>query len=445
MPGKLFLYTIVAALGGFLFGFDTAVINGALPFFRAHFQLNDVMEGWAMSSAIIGCILGAIGIGRPGDKYGRRQMLKVTALLFLISAIGTGLATNITLFVIFRIIGGLAVGSASVLSPMYISEVAPPAYRGRFTILFQLSLVVGILVAFATDLALINTGENNWRWMFISETVPALVFFILLFFVGRSPRWLVKKGLPEEALAVIKSTSNGNNPEVILTEIQQSINNEVVEHIKYLFKKPFLKLVIIGILLGMFNQFTGIAIVMIYSSDIFRAAGFATGSAILQTVIVGATNLTFTILAMLFIDRLGRKFMLLFGSLGMTLFLTLFSIIFFYDIGGFLPLVFMISFVACFAFSQGAVVWVIFAELFPNNIRSRGVSIGSFSHWVFYALLLFLFPVVRRSFDGNSGIGYIFAFFALFTFISFFFFKKYLVETKGKSLEELEKITMGSK
>ncbi len=439
MPRKLFLYTIVAALGGLLFGFDTAVINGALPFFREHFQLDKVMEGWAMSSAIFGCIVGAIGIGRPGDKYGRRYMLKVTAFLFLVSAIGTGMANSITMFIFFRIIGGLAVGGASVLSPMYISEVAPPKYRGRFTILFQLSLVVGILVAFATDLALINTGINNWRWMFMSEALPAVAFFTLLFYVGRSPRWLVKKGYLEEAKLVIEATNEGSNTNKLLEEIKDSIDGEVMEHFKYLFKKPFLRLVIIGLLIGMFNQFTGIAIVMIYSSDLFRAAGFATESAILQTVIVGATNLAFTILAMFFIDRIGRKFMLLMGSVGMTIFLSAFSYIFLNDVGGFMPLVFMISFVACFAFSQGAVVWVLFSEMFPNNIRSRGVAIGSFSHWVFYAMLLFLFPVIQKSFDSNRGIGYVFAFFAVFTFISFFFYKKYIVETKGKSLEQVEK------
>jgi sugar porter (SP) family MFS transporter len=442
MPKNLYLYTIVAALGGFLFGFDTAVINGALPFFRDHFELDKVMEGWAMSSAIFGCILGAIGVGRLGDKYGRRYMLKITALLFLISAIGTGLASNISMFIVFRIIGGLAVGGASVLSPMYISEVAPPKYRGRFTILFQLSLVVGILVAFATDLALINTGINNWRWMFLSETAPAILFFGLLFFVGRSPRWLVKKGLYNEATTVIAQTNLGSDNTKLLDDIKNSIDNEVVEHIKYLFKKPFLRLVIIGLLIGMFNQFTGIAIIMIYSSDIFRAAGFGTESAILQTVIVGFTNLTFTIIAMAFIDRIGRKFMLLLGSVGMTIFLGVFSYIFLFDVGGFMPLIFMISFVACFAFSQGAVVWVLFSEMFPNNIRSRGVAIGSFSHWVFYAILLFFFPVIQKSFPDNRGIGYVFAVFAVFTFISFFFFKKYIVETKGKSLEEIEKDTL---
>jgi len=439
MPRKLYLYTFVAALGGFLFGFDTAVINGALPYFREHFQLSGSLEGWAVSSAIFGCIAGALFIGIPGDKYGRRYMLRIMAALFVISAIGSGLANNIYMFMIYRIIGGLAIGGASVLSPMYISEIAPPAYRGRLTMTFQMSIVVGILAAFATDLALINTGINNWRWMFISEAAPAILFFVLLFFVGRSPRWLVKTGNFAEAETVLGSLNPAANINVMLQDIKSTMNTEVADHMRYLFKKPYLRLVIIGLLIGMFNQFTGIAIVMIYSSDIFRAAGFSTESAILQTVIVGFTNLTFTILAMFFIDRIGRKKLLLIGSIGMSIFLAYFSYIFFTDVKGFMPLILMISFVACFAFSQGAVVWVLFSEMFPNNIRARGSSIGSFSHWVFYTMLLFLFPVIRRSFADNSGIGYVFAFFALATFASYFFFKKYIVETKGKSLEELEK------
>lgn len=439
MPRKLYLYTFVAALGGFLFGFDTAVINGALPFFRDHFNLTGKLEGLAVSSAIFGCVAGALFIGIPGDKYGRRYMLRIMAVLFVISAVGSGLATSVYVFMIFRIIGGLAIGGASVLSPMYISEISPTAYRGRLTITFQMSVVIGILVAFATDLALINTGVNNWRWMFISGAIPSLLFFVLLFFVGRSPRWLVKKGNYAEAGEVLKSLNPGEDISLMLEEIKGSINSDVADHLRYMFSKPYLRLMIIGILVGMFNQFTGIAVVMIYSSDIFRAAGFSTQSAILQTVIVGFTNLSFTIIAMFFIDRIGRKKMLLIGSVGMSIFLAVFSIIFFYDIRGFLPMIFMIAFVACFAFSQGAVVWVLFAEMFPNNIRAKGSSVGSFSHWVFYTLLLFVFPLIKKSFPDNRGIGYVFAFFAVVTFASFFFFRKYLVETKGKSLEELEK------
>jgi sugar porter (SP) family MFS transporter len=439
MKGKLYLYTGVSSLGGLLFGFDTAIINGAIPFFSEYFALTETMIGWAVSSAIFGCITGALFIGVFSDRYGRRYMLKVMALFFIVSAFGSGISTDIHMFIVFRILGGIAIGGASVLSPVYISEIAPPAYRGRLTMTFQMSIVAGILLAFAVALILLDTGAYNWRYMFISEAVPASVFFVLLFFVGRSPRWLVKNGNYQEAGEVLRSLNYGMDVEGMVEQIKSSINTEVVDHIKYLFRKPYLRLVLIGLAVGMFNQFTGIAVVMIYSSDIFRAAGFSTESAILQTVVVGFTNLVFTIIAMFFIDKIGRKKMLLIGSVGMSIFLAIFAYIFFYDIKGFMPLVFMISFVACFAFSQGAVIWVLFAEMFPNNIRARGSSVGSFSHWAFYALVLFVFPVMRGSFIDNRGIGYIFAFFSLVTLGSFFFFRKFIVETKGKSLEEMEK------
>lgn len=439
MKRSLILYTVVSALGGFLFGFDTAVINGAIPFFTDYFDLSESMKGWAVSSAIFGCVAGALFIGVPADRYGRRYMLRVTALLFLISAVGTGWSHDIFTFMIFRVIGGLAIGGASVLSPMYISEISPPAYRGRLALTFQLSIVVGILIAFASDMLLLDTGPDNWRWMFIAGAVPALAFLILLFFVGRSPRWLVKKGNLKEAREVLESLNSDSDIDRLMREIQHSIKSEVTDHIKFLFRKPYRRLMLIGLAVGMFNQFTGIAIVMIYSSDIFRAAGFSTESAIIQTVIVGLTNLVFTIAAMFFIDRIGRKKMLLFGSIGMSIFLAFFACIFYFDLKGFMPLVFMLSFVACFAFSQGAVIWVLLSEMFPNNIRARGASAGSFSHWVFYTLLLLVFPVIQASFPDNRGIGFVFAFFALVTFGSYFFFRRFIVETRGKSLEELEK------
>lgn len=439
MNNYLYRYAVIAALGGLLFGFDTAVINGAIPFFTGYFNLTDTLKGWAVSSAIFGCIVGALLIGIPGDKFGRRDMLKVLSVMFMISSVGAGLSFQLYQFILFRIIGGLAIGGASVLSPMYTSEISPPRFRGRLTMTFQLSIVIGILLAFACDLALLDTGRDNWRWMFLSGVIPAVMFFILLFFVDRSPRWLIKSGKYEEAARVLAKL---NPPEDIIklqNEIKDSINTEVISHIRYLFKKPYLRLMIIGLAVGMFNQMTGIAIVMIYSSDIFRAAGFSTESAILQTVVIGLTNLTLTILAMMLIDKIGRKKMLLIGSIGMSVFLAAFAIVFFFNVGGFLPLIFMISFVGCFAFSQGAVIWVLLSEIFPNNIRARGSSMGSFSHWMFYTILLFIFPVIQKAFSDTRGIGFVFAFFSLITFLSFFFFRKFLIETKGKSLEELEK------
>lgn len=437
MKKSLYLYAFVAALGGLLFGFDTAVINGALPFLREYFQLTEAMEGWAISSAILGCVIGALFIGRPGDIFGRRFMLKIIALLYLVSAIGSGLADNITTFIVYRIIGGIAVGGASVLSPTYISEITPAKYRGRFTITFQMAIVIGILLAFFSDYLLIGIGENNWRWMFIAEVLPAGLFFVMLFFVARSPRWLVKSGKIEEAKVTIEKLNSEANSDELIEEIRQSIDEKVVNSLKSIFKKPYLKLLYLGIFLGVTNQLTGINIIMYYSTDIFREAGFSTESGIAQTVVIGATNLLFTILAMMVIDKIGRKKMLLSGALGMSVFLGLFAHAFITNIGGYILLGYLVCFVAFFAFSHGAVIWVLFSEMFPNNIRARGVSISSFSSWTANALTIFLFPIIARTY--TNGIGYLFVFYAIATFISFFIFKKHIVETKGKTLEALEK------
>jgi sugar porter (SP) family MFS transporter len=437
---KLILYTLVAALGGFLYGFDTAVINGALPFFTGHFDLSDVMTGWAVSSALLGSIIGAIGAGIPGDRFGRRQVLKVSAFLFLLSAFGTGLATHIQFFILARFIGGLAVGMASVLSPTYISEIAPASHRGRLIITFQLAIVIGILVAFFADYLLIDTGQHNWRYMFLSESLPALLFLVLLYFVKKSPRWLMKTGRQEEAEAIIKEINPAGVEAGILEEIRQSIEMEKAENQERLFRKPNLKFTLIGITIGMFAQFTGIAIVMYYATDIFRAAGFSTDSAIGQTVILGAVNLTFTLLAMRFIDRIGRRNLLLTGMVSMGVFLGLFAIEFMFNsFGGGLLLFFLIGFVASFAGSMGAVVFVLLAEIFPNNIRSRGVAIGSFANWIVNGSITFLFPVVAGAFGDGKGIGFSFAFFSLMTFMGFFFFRRILFETSKLTLEEIER------
>ena len=440
MKRKLLLYTLVAAIGGLLYGFDTAVINGALPFFTEYFDLNDVMTGWAVSSALLGCVVGAIGAGGPGDRYGRRDMLKVSAILFLLSAFGTGLATHVQVFILARFIGGMAVGIASVLSPTYISEIAPASHRGRLIVSFQLAIVIGILVAFFVDYLLIHTGPNNWRFMFLSEILPALFFLVLLFRVARSPRWLVKIGRQEEAGRIIVELNPEEDTEELLADIRLSLETEKQEKKERLFKKPNLKFTLIGITIGMFAQFTGIAVVMYYATDVFRAAGFSTDSAIGQTVILGMVNLLFTILAMRYIDRLGRRKMLLTGMLSMALFLGLFAIEFMFDtFGGGLMLFFLIGFVASFASSMGAVVFVLLAEVFPNRIRSRGVAMGSFAVWIVNGSITFLFPVVAGAFGDGVGIGLSFAFFSVMTFAGFFIFRKFLFETSNLTLEEIER------
>ena len=439
MKKVLYLYSFVAALGGFLFGFDMSVISGTIPFITEYFNLSDAMLGYTVSSALIGCVFGALFVGKPGDLFGRRNMLKVMAALFFVSAVGSGTAHNLTVFVIFRFIGGVAVGGASVLSPMYISEISPAKIRGRMVATTQLAIVLGALTAFFSNYLLVGLGAHNWRWMFLAEGIPALAFFALLFLVSASPRWLVKMDRIDEALKVIKAVNYGADAGKIIDEIKQSIDKEVFSKSVVLFKKPYLRLVLIGIGVGMFNQFTGINVIFYYAPTIFKAAGFGNESALMQTVMVGATNLVFTLIGMSLIDKLGRKFLLIMGACGMPVFLGLFAATFLsQNFEGYLVLIYLIGFVAFFATSQGLVIWVILAEMFPNNIRARASAIGSFSHWFFNALTSFLFPITMGAF----GIGPIFVFYAIATIISILFFVKFLVETKGKSLEELEKVVL---
>jgi len=443
----LFITSFIAALGGLLFGFDTAVISGTIPFITKYFDLSDTMLGWVVSSALVGCLIGSISAGKPGDLFGRKLMLQVLAIMFFISALGTGFATSLTIFVIARFIGGLAIGGASVLAPMYISEIAPAHLRGRLVATSQLAIVSGILIAFFSNYLLMGTGESNWRYMFLAGVVPSAIFFVLLFFVSQSPRWLVMVGRIDEARDVIKRINPADQVEMIMNEIIQSLSKDSGGTNIAIFKKPYRRLVMIGIAVGMFNQFTGINTILYYAPSIFKSAGFSENSAFFQTVMVGLTNLVFTIIAMTVIDKLGRKFLLMMGAVGMSIFLGLFSFSFlnksFLDFlnqtfGGFGLLIFVMGFIAFFAASQGAVIWVILSEMFPNNIRARGSSIGSFSHWVFNALISFLFPIAAT----HIGTGTVFLFYALATVFSFFFFWKFLVETKGKSLEEIEKLVL---
>ena len=440
MKTNILFYTFIAALGGLLFGYDTAVINGALPFFSNHFSLDGAMRGWAVSSGLIGCVIGAIFIGKPSDVFGSRAMLKLLAILFIATALGTGLAPNFSIFIIARIIGGIAIGGASVLSPIYISEISPPQFRGRLGSIFQLAIVLGILLAFASDLALMHTGDNNWRYMFLSGGIPAFAFFAMLYFVPSSPRWLVKVGREEEAKKVLNKlmVSDGDK---LLIEIRNSLLSEKGVKKENLFKGNNLHLVLIGMAVAVFNQLTGINTIMYYSADIFRSVGFSTDSAIWQTVIIGSTNLIATMIGMTLIDKVGRRKLLLIGSLCMAVFLALFGILTLNGYQGFGLLILMIGFAFSFCATSGVTVWVLLSELFPNTIRARASSIGSFTNWLTNAGFSFLFPVIVAAFPQNIGLGYTFIFYSISTFMAYFFYKKYLVETKGKTLEEMNNLT----
>jgi len=438
--------TFAAALGGLLFGYDTVIINGAMLDLVKYFQLSPALQGWTVSSALIGCILGTILIGKPGDIYGSKRLLQLLAILFLASSVGCGLATHISVFILFRFIGGLAIGGASVLCPVYISEISPPKHRGVLAGTFQLAIVTGILLSLISNYLLLNIGDQNWRWMLFSGAFPAVAFFLMLLVIRTSPRWLVKMGRIAEAKKNIEDLSSHEiDTEQTILDIQESINIENTGARINLFKKPYKKIIFIGIFVGIINQLTGIGVVFYYSSQIFSIAGFSTDNSMAQSVILGITNLVFTLLAMSIIDKVGRKKLLLAGQAGMMVVLGLFGfgLLTGYIVGYWLVAL-LVAYIAFFAASQGVVVWVLLSEMFPNIIRARGASMGSFANWVVSASLNFFFPVVIGFFGTTQaaqqlGMSYAFIFFAVVTFIGFIYLKKYIIETKGKTLEQIEK------
>ena len=438
--------TIAAALGGLLFGYDTVIINGAMLDLVKYFQLTPAIQGWTVSSALVGCIFGTILIGKLGDKYGSKLLLQILAIMFLASSIGCGVANKISVFIIFRFIGGLAIGSASVLCPVYISEISPPKHRGVLASTFQLAIVVGILLSLISNYLLLNIGDHNWRWMLFSGAIPAVAFFLMLLAIRKSPRWLVKMGRIEEAKKNIEELSSHEiDTEQTIRDIQESIITENTGARINLFKKPYRKIIFIGIFVGIFNQLTGIGVVFYYSSQIFSIAGFSNGSSMAQSVILGVTNLIFTLIAMAIIDKVGRKKLLLFGQMGMMIVLGLFGYgLLSGNIVGYWLVALLVAYIAFFAASQGVVIWVLLSEMFPNIIRARGASMGSFANWVVSASLNFLFPIVIGFFGTTQvakqlGMSYAFIFFAVVTFIGFIYLKKYIIETKGKTLEQIEK------
>jgi sugar porter (SP) family MFS transporter len=438
--------TVAAALGGLLFGYDTVIINGAMLDLVRHFSLSPALQGWTVSSALVGCIIGTLLIGKPGDIFGAQRLLQLLAILFFISAAGCGIAPTIQVFIIFRFIGGLAIGGASVVCPVYISEIAPPKHRGLLGSTFQLAIVTGILLSLISNYLLLNTGVNNWRWMLFSGAIPAVAFFAMLFFIRKSPRWLVKKGRIEEARKNIEELSSHEiDTDKTIREIQESINIEDAGRKISLFKKPYRKIVFIGIFVGIFSQLTGIGVVFYYSAQIFSIAGFSPDTSMLQSVILGLTNLFFTLLAMSVIDRIGRKKLLLTGQIGMVIVLALFGYgLLSGNIKGYWLVVLLVAYIAFFAASMGVVIWVLLSEMFPNIIRSRGASLGSFSNWGVSASLNFLFPQVVALFgttleQQQKGMSLAFIFLAFVTLAGFFYIKRNIIETKGKSLEQIEK------
>jgi SP family sugar porter-like MFS transporter len=434
----LLTISLVTALGGLLFGFDISVISGTIPFIQEVFGLNEAMKGWVVSSALIGCIIGASFAGRLGDKFGRKKVLLVTSVLFAVSALGSGVANSIPTFVMYRILGGLAVGGASVLAPMYIAEVSPAHLRGRMVSINQLTIVIGISLAYYSNYFLLQIGENAWRWMFAAEVVPSLLFFFALFIVPESPRWLVARNRETEAKQVLTKVAGTEFANFELSEIKASlVGNEKRGTLKQLFKKKYSFILFLGVFLAVFQQWSGINVIFFYAPDIFAKANLGVDAALFQTTLIGLMNIVFTILAMRVIDKMGRKLLMLIGAAGMAVCYLVIGFLF--STGrteDWLLLTFIIITPAFFAFGLGPTVWVVLSEIFPNKIRGAAMSVATFSLWVACYLLTLTFPVFVELFNASNT----FWLYAVICIIGFLVILKYLPETKGISLEQLEKM-----
>ncbi len=453
--GILVFVSAVASLGGFLFGYDTGVINGTQFYFSKYFDLNAITKGWVVGSALLGCFAGAIIAGPLSRQFGRKHSMIVAALLFTLSAWGSGLPSlvpeTISMLVSFRIIGGLGIGIASMNAPMYIAELSPANIRGKMVTIYQMAIVLGFFIVFLTTYFIgANQSESfnlqyGWRWMFWSELVPCGLFFVLLFFVPKSPRWLALKGKEEESKRILSKLYGVGQAEEEFKEIRLSLQEESRSMgTKDIFKKTVLPIILIGCGLSFLQQFTGINAVLYYGADIFeRALGFGQEDVLAQQILLAGTNVLFTILAMATVDKWGRKPLVITGSIGMIVGFCCLGFTIMLGKVGLLSLIGILLFIGSFAMSMGPMVWVILSEMFPNSIRSIGMSIAVAVQWGANYLVSQTFPIVVESdtnIDGmwNGSLPYFI--FLLFILMTIIFTLRYIPETKGKTLEQIEKI-----
>jgi sugar porter (SP) family MFS transporter len=429
------LVSFVAALGGLLFGFDTAIISGAIPYISSYFSLNEYWLGWAVGSILIGCAVGAMLAGGLADRYGRRFMLVVCAVLFAVSGIGAGLSENLTLFIGFRLMGGLGVGAAAMVSPMYIAEMAPAKWRGRLVACYQLAIVFGILVAYFSNYLFDGLGASNWRWMFASQAVPSLFFFLLLLLVPETPRWLIMKGRLQQAKTILGKTTDDLSVESEVARIQGSFHSEKGVSLKQLFSKTCRPVLFIGIIVAVFQQVTGVNSIIYYAPVIFKETGIDSASSLMQTIGIGVVNILSTCVAIGLVDKIGRKKLLLTGCLLMGISLVAVGLCFHYSyFDHYLVLIFMLLYVASFGATLGAVVWVYLAEIFPNLVRSLALSVATLALWLADFLVTLTFPVMTK----HLGTSYTMFCYAMLCAAAFVYMLFKVKETKGRSLEEME-------
>jgi MFS transporter, SP family, arabinose:H+ symporter len=438
-------YSMIAAIGGFLFGYDTAVISGAIGFMRVRFDLHPGMLGWMVSSLIVGATIGAGFSGVLSDKFGRKKMLMLSAILFVIGSIGAAIPNSVSALIVARIVGGLGVGMASTLSPLYITEIAPARNRGRLVSIYQLAVVTGIFATYFINAAIAGYGNNvwdinyAWRWMLGFGVVPGAVYLLLLLLIPETPRWLMKQKQEVEALEVLERM---NGKEAAKAELHEILNlkDEDRGAIRQLFRHPLRRPLIVGVVLAVLQQITGINAIMYYAPEIFKQTGAGTNAALSQTVLVGIVNFAFTLIALWLIDKLGRRALLLVGAAMMTVSLLVVGYGFHaVNVSGSLILVFILIYVASFAVSFGPVVWVMISEIFPTRVRGRATAIASLCLWAADYVVSQTFPMLLE-WIGTSATFWLFAVISL---IAVIFCAKVVPETKGKSLEQIERYWEG--
>lgn len=449
----LFLIALISAMGGFLFGYDWVVIGGAKPFYEQYFQIADSpsMQGWAMSSALIGCLVGALSAGKLSDRLGRKPILTLAACLFICTAIGTGAADSFALFNVFRLVGGFAIGLASSLSPMYIAEIAPAHLRGRFVSINQLTVVLGILCAQVVNWQIAEpvasdatyemiraswNGQMGWRWMFWAMVVPAALFFLFSFLLPESPRWLASHGKKMAALKVFSRMGGDEYAHKELAAIEAAEAHKTVEGgFRQLLHPSMYKVLAIGVVMAALQQWCGINVIFNYAQEIFMAAGYGVSDVLMNIVVTGITNVIFTVLAMFVVDRWGRKALTLFGAFGLTLIYAFMGAAYYYNISGVMLLIIVVAAIACYAMTLATTMWVIISEIFPNRIRGVAMSVCTFALWAACCTLTYTFPLLNRGL-GAAGTFWLYGAICL---AGGLFVWRNLPETKGKSLEEIEK------
>ena len=444
------MISVVSAMGGLLFGYDFVVIGGAKPFYEVFFHITGypAFQGFVMGSAILGCLLGVMVSGSLSDRYGRKSLLTVAAAIFIIASIGTGAVNSISWFIVYRMLGGVGIGIASNLSPMYIAEVSPAGVRGRFVSINQLTIVLGILaaqlvnwliaepVAIGEDILSSWNGQMGWRWMFWACAAPATLFFIMIFFIPESPRWLAGKLRYEKAGIILERIGGGKYARTELDEIKSTVQEDRQKvNFRMLFEGRIPKILMIGVVIAAFQQWCGINVIFNYAQEIFTAAGYGVSDILFNIVVTGVTNVIFTFVGMYAVDRLGRRILLLFGAAGLACIYAILGACYYFQVTGIAVLCLVVAAIACFAMTLAPVVWVVISEIFPTRIRGMAMAVATFSLWTACFALTYTFPMLNKGL-GSYGTFWLYG---IICVLGFIFIKAMLSETKGKSLEEIEK------